>query len=171
MISLGSAIMLLLGTGDKALDKLRQDKNNNNHGLDFTTSVNAASCQKGFNILTNSFTEVRNNGFFLQWYSTLPQVIPSYGEVISQNAQGGKGVRIGREKIGEDQNLSSEKIVGYKTSILETLKYLPDLNSSLRNYEVTVPSSRMDFKVNKFNDPSREIFRINLSFLSSGTEN
>ena len=158
MISLGSAIMLLLGTGDKALDKLRQDKKNNNHGLDFTTSVNAASCQKGFNILTKSFTAVRNNGFFLQWYSTLPQVIPSYGEVISQNAQGGKWGRIDRVKVGEDHNLSSEKIVGYKTSILETLKYLPDLNSSLRNYEVTVPSSRMDFKVNKFNDSPQNSF-------------
>lgn len=144
MISLCSSIMLLLGTGDKALDKLRQNKTNNHHGLDFSTSVNAANCQVGLNILTDSYTTVRSNGFFLQWYSTLPTQSPVYG-VVKRND--GNGTLISRERVGLDQHQNSQEIIGYKSSILELLKYLPDLNSSLNSYGVAVPSSRSDFSI------------------------
>lgn len=157
MASLCSAIMLLLGTGDKALDKLRLDKKNNNHGLDFSTSVNATSCRVGLDILTNSFTTVRNNGFFLQWYSTLPVEAPVYGVVIRKD---GQGSMTNREWVGTDIAMNSQEIIGYKAPIIELLKYLPDLNSSLKNYGVTVPSSRVDFEITKVNGTDNFEWRI-----------
>jgi len=136
--------MLLLGTGDKALDKLRLDKNNNNHGLDFSTNVNASSCQKGLSILTNSFTAVRKNGFFLQWYATLPTESPVYGLVTRTD---GQSALTNRRRVGSEAHLSPQEIVGYKASIFDLLKYIPDLDSSLQKYGVNVPSSRAEYEV------------------------
>jgi hypothetical protein len=154
MASLCSSIMLLLGTGEKALDKLRQDKENNNHGLEFSTSVNATSCRTGLDILTNSFTRIRGNGFFLQWYSTLPIDSPVYGEIVRSD---GPGNLISRTQLGSDRHFGPHEIIGYKASILELLKYLPDLNSSLNNYGVTVPSSRVDYQVTILNGADQNV--------------
>lgn len=145
MVSLCSAIMLLLGDGSRSLDKLRQDNKNNHHGLDFSTHVNATSCRDGLTILANSFTEVRENGFFRQWYSVLPTSSPVYGIVAKQNASG--AVSVNRVRVGSDAHMDSQTIIGYKSSILELLKHLPDLNTSLLSCGVSVPSSRLDYRI------------------------
>jgi hypothetical protein len=146
LVSLCSAIMLLHGDGTKSLDMLRKNKENNHHGLDFSTSVNSSSCKDGLNILSNSFTSVRKDGFFHQWYSVLPASSPVYGLIIKLSP-GGNGGSIDRGQVGTEDNKNIQAIIGHKASLLELLTHLPDLNTSLKSYGVAVPSSRADFKI------------------------
>lgn len=145
MVSLCSSIMLLLGSGEKALDRLRRDRNNNNHGLEFSTDSNEKTCKVGLNILENTFVTVRNSGFFLQWYSTLPVRTGTYALIKKSDANGNSMTN--RGLVGDDLHFTVEQMIGHKSSLIELFKTIPDLNSSSKRYGINAVSSRIDLEV------------------------
>ncbi len=136
--------MLLLGNGKKSLDFLRADIKNSHHGLAFTTSVDDKSCAHNLDILSKSFVEIKERGFFNNWYTTLPQKVYSYG-VVNETNNSQRQIR--RDIVGEELLADFSKIQSTKLSILSFLTYLPDLNNFLVRYGVNCPSSRMDYEV------------------------
>jgi hypothetical protein len=102
MVSLASAIMLLIGTGDKALDRLRKDSSNKHHGLNLSTNVNNRTCQdiekiakggvtttrrqyEGFEILLSSEEIIGKKYSLLDLFARLPDVYPDlarYGHTV-----------------------------------------------------------------------------------------
>jgi len=139
MVSLASAIMLLRGSGDKALDRLRQVSSNKHHGLNLSTNVNNRTCQDGLNILANSFVEVLQKGFFINWYETLPSEFKEYAIVKIIK---GTVTATTRQYKGFEILLSSEEIIGKKYSLLDLFARLPDVYFDLTRYGHTVHASR-----------------------------
>jgi len=147
IVSLASAILLLLGNGEKALDRLRQSTANTHHGLDFTTAATANTSKTDLNILAQSYVEVRETGHFMNWYSTLPGNDKVFALV--HRSVGGRMSRTGVEPIGEEDMLSPREIAGRKCHLLGMLRFFPDLHRDLRRYGVIVASSRMNYEVTK----------------------
>lgn len=145
IVSLSSAIMLLLGNGEKALDRLRQSAANKHHGLDFTTAATANTSKNDLNILTQSYVEVRQTGHFMNWYCTLPGNDKVFA-LVQRSVGGGTGWT-GREPVGEESMLLPHEIAGRKCHLLDMLQFFPDLHRDLRRYGIMVASSRINYKM------------------------
>lgn len=144
MVSLASSIMLMLGDGKKALDFLRQDAKNKNHGLRFTSGVTKSTAGKGLRILEQSFAEVLSNGHFRLWYETLPLFTASHG-LETRHLQGSHMSRF--IQLGSSECKSFSALNGNKYSVLRLMQYLPDLHSELGRYGARLPSSRFAHEV------------------------
>jgi hypothetical protein len=145
MMSLVTAIMLLRGDGEKSLDFLRKEPINQNHGLNFRTGISGSeNAGVGLNILEKSYIEVHQNGHFRNWYSTLPKDGLVYA--VTRRFQGTHS-QIYRSHSGTERTLSLDQIISYKRSILDLLRYLPDLRDDMLRYGVRVPSSRINYEV------------------------
>ena len=155
MVSLASAIMLLRGSGDKALDRLRQVSSNKHHGLNLSTNVNTTTCKDGLTILDNSFVEVLQKGFFTNWYETLPSKFEQYGIVKEKKGRVTVATRVNK---GYEILLNSGEIIGKKYSLLGLFARLPDVLRDLARYGHTVPASRSNFEtiINK-KDKTRKL--------------
>lgn len=144
MVALSSSIMLLLGNGEKSLDFLRKTPANLHHGLTFSTNANATNSQKNLEILNNSYVKIEQNGFFQNWYSTMPISSQSYAIVKKQEEH---GELINREPIGYDLHKHLSEMLGFRSSLIELLKTFPDLTSSFKKIGVDVPASRVDIEI------------------------
>lgn len=144
MVSLAAAIMLLRGDGEKSLDRLRQAPKNRNHGLNFSTNITASNCAADLRILEESRVEVRRDGFFLNWYSTLQDIAPNYAVHRYSNPP-----LTTRDMVGSEKLLTPSAIAGQSRTALELVTHLPDLSSDLNRYGVRVVASRASFEVEK----------------------
>jgi hypothetical protein len=147
IVSLASAIMLLRGNGEKALDRLRQSEANRHHGLDFTTAATANTSKTELNILAESYVKVRETGHFMNWYCTLPGNDEVFALV--RRSVGGRTGWTGIEPVGEEDMLSPREIAGRKRPLLDMLQFFPDLHRDLRRYGVIIASSRMNYEVTR----------------------
>lgn len=141
MTSLSNALMLMLGDGTKSLDYLRQDKKNQNHGLEFSLGVNNKSACKNLEILEKCYVKISPRGNFNCWYQTLPAHAKKYGLSIKQSKDGSFQdlVVLGSEIIPPFAN-----IVGCNYKLINLAKYLPDLVSDLSRYGLDIPHSRFN---------------------------
>ena len=159
MVSLASAIMLLIGNGDKALDLLRKVPSNRHHGLNFSTNVSNASCYDGLRILDDSYVEVLRKGFFANWYDILPSKHDIYAIVETRK---GNITSIRRCSEGYERLLTSDQIVGKKYSLIRLFARLPDVYDNLVRYGYPVSASRSNFEMffNKSNNTTTYKWRI-----------
>jgi hypothetical protein len=143
-IALASMSMLLLGNGEKSLDVLRRNSKNGHHGLDFTTGCSAKDASVGLNIVEKTYAKVLPNGHFSNWYSTLPKVAPKFA---IQTRKQGSGSIIGFDRFGGEELLEFVKLTNSKRSVLDLLKYFPDLAKDFQRYGVSVTHSRSEIAV------------------------
>lgn len=139
-VSLASAMMLILGDGTRSLDYLRKDAKNRHHGLNFSVGCTANAAASGLRLVENSFAEILTDGHFANWYTTLPR----FGDttaVVTRHLQARTFVK-NLEIVGSFSVPTIEALTGKKRSILDALKYLPDLSLDLDRYSVGVPQSR-----------------------------
>lgn len=143
-VALASLMMLVLGDGTKSLDYLRSDNRNNHHGLDFTTGCNAKSASVAIALVEHSRVEILPFGHFSNLYKMLPAqgsawalVKQSHGSTFS------RGMRV----IGGYDAPAFEAIKGTKKTLLELLKFLPDLDSDLQRFGISAVRSRTSHEV------------------------
>lgn len=143
MVSLNTAIMLMLGDGRKSLDVLRRSKENLNHGLIFTTNCTEKSAKNGLDILEKTHVAAGRGGFFRNWYETLPKTGKISGICEVQNKEGTSRIF---GQIGEYLTLNIDSLAGDKASLLSILKYIPDISTELVRYGIDIPLSRTTAK-------------------------
>src|ERR1700722_2684041 len=141
-VSVASMMMLILGDGTRALDFLRTKPSNTKHGLKFSTGCTAKSAAVGLSLVENSFAEIDAAGQFANWYSTLPTVVGMHA-VTSRAAAAPTGATIrSLGGVGQSTVPTIGSLVGVKRSILDLIKYLPDLSGHLYRYGIEAPRSR-----------------------------
>lgn len=143
-VALASLMMLVLGDGTKSLDYLRGDSKNNHHGLDFTTGCNAKSASVALALVENSRVEILQHGHFSNLYKTLPQVGSVFAAVSKSH---GPTSTTSMQTVGEYSVPSFDSIAGTKKTLLELLKFLPDLNSELQRFGINTVRSRTSYEV------------------------
>lgn len=138
-ISLASLCLLLRGDGRSSLDALRADPRNNHHGLRLTTACSASTATAGISLLEQSRAEVLNHGHFGNWYN----VLPKRGNVYAFTKQDhGRTGSVGYLPAGGYDIPDLKSLVGRSSTILDLLKYLPDLDRDLDRAGVHFPRSR-----------------------------
>lgn len=147
MISLASAVMLLLGDGNKSYDMLRKNPTNNHHGLAFTVDVPAAGAARGTSLLEGSRLEILDRGHFKSWYRTLPQAIPAVATVHVLAADNTSTTHV--ESIGMDTSIPFTQLVGRKSKVIDCLRFLPELSNDLERFGVPVTRSSATHKVER----------------------
>ncbi len=162
LVSLATAIMLFRGTGEQALDKLRQDANNRSHGLEFTSSTTASSCCNGLAILHETYIKVLKNGHFINWYSVFPTTTSIYSVVTTSD---GAFSYSSRQPSGNQTVLCRHSIIGKKYKLIDLIGRIPDLVVDLSRYGYDVIASRANYEINDRNvgkkNASREyVWRI-----------
>lgn len=143
-VALASLMMLILGDGTKSLDYLRADNKNNHHGLDFTTGCNAKTASAAIALVEQSRVEILKFGHFFNWYSTLP----SSGSVCTLVRQSSGSTSYTRmQEMGGYDVPVFDSISGTKKTLLDLLKYLPDLDADLHRFGITAIRSRTSHEV------------------------
>ncbi|MFZ6654030.1 YaaC family protein [Undibacterium sp. TJN19] len=140
-VALASLMMLVLGDGRKSLDYLRQDKKNNNHGLDFTTGCNAKMASSGTHLLENTHAEILKFGHFSNWYDVLPSVGKTYG---MKRTNGKRNSSVEYSPVGTFNVCSSAELHGKKKKIIDLLRHMPDLTIDLDRFGIEVYCSRIN---------------------------
>jgi hypothetical protein len=135
-VSLATATMLLNGTGDQALDVLRNDDRNRSHGLKFSLGNPSPK-----SLLESCGIRVQRNGHFANWYNTLPLGIVGWAEKCERFPEESRS-STGLDRFCERPRASLATLESARTSLLDLLRILPDLNNELRRYRMGVPSSR-----------------------------
>lgn len=145
-IALASLILLINGDGTKSLDYLRGDSRNSHHGLSFSTGCNASAAVKGVALAECSRVEILPHGHFANWY----QVLPSVGAVsaVVENLHGSTTIK-GVEQIGAYAVPSFSSLVGSKRTLLDLLRFLPDLNADLQRFSLAPVNSRTTHEVGR----------------------
>lgn len=139
LVSLSSALMLLLGDGRNSLDFRRRDPANGHHGLKFTTGCNATASTRGLTILEQSHAEVLGTGHFLGWYSVLPRRVDLYGLHKTELKDGNFS---DFRACGGYVTAPPEALVGRKRTTLDLLRHFPDLAQDFHRYGVALSAAR-----------------------------
>lgn len=143
-ISLASLMMLILGDGTKSLDYLRRDNKNCHHGLDFITDCSGKTASIGIELIQRSRSEILKFGHFSNWY----RVLPSRGSVFATHEKISESTKMTNiTTIGYYDAPSFEKISGVKISLIDLLKFLPDLDVDLNRFGINVVRSRTSHNV------------------------
>ena len=150
-IALASLVMLILGDGKNSLDVLRSDNRNCHHGLNFTTGCNSKNATKGIQLVEQSYVEILSHGHFSNWYKALPPEGSVYA--IVQEVCGPISIR-NMKAIGGFKTPPLINLSGTKKSLLNILKYLPDLDSDLQRFGISTIRSRTNHEVISQNDGS-----------------
>lgn len=148
-VALASLMLLILGDGTKSLDYLRADNRNNHHGLDFTTGCNPKSASTGTALIEHSRVEVLEFGHFPNWYKLLPSRW-SVSAVVERSF--GSTKSIGMRSIGGYTMPAFGTIAGRKKTLLDLLKFLPDLDSDLQRFGISAVRSRTSHSVRREQD-------------------
>lgn len=159
LMSMCTAIMLLKGSGEKSLDKLRNDNKNMNHGLKMTTGVDKKSCSDKLNILKHTYVKVQENGFFINWYSSLPihWNVFSIFKIINKDT-----ISVSRRASGFDTFMTFKQIINKKYSLINLLSRLPDFYRNLNRYGHTVAACRSNYEITIDNINKKKILKWSL---------
>jgi len=142
--ALASLVMLILGDGTKSLDYLRRDRNNWSHGLKFSTNSSHADADQNINLLQRSAVQVMEGGHFVNWYGILPTTEQIYA-IVETNF--GNLIRRRPMPIGHNALAPLDAIKNKRWTILDLLKWFPDLDTDLRKCGVEIARSRSTLKV------------------------
>jgi hypothetical protein len=144
LLSLSTAQMLLLGSGEYSLDYRRGNPENSSHGLRFSTACTASNARSGLEILEKSRYEVLARGHFISWYGTLPKRVAIFGLHTEKFAD---GTSVDFKECGGYDVVSAEDLIVRKQSILELLRHFPDLAQDFRRYGVPINAARITAEV------------------------
>lgn len=151
-VALASLALLVLGDGTKSLDFLRTDNRNNHHGLDLTTGCSARTATEGVALLEQTRVEVLPNGHFKNWY----EVLPKRGNVYAYTRETrGNTASVNYLPAGGYDVPTHKLLQGRKFSVVELLKYLPDLDAELNRFGVSTPRSRTTHEIDS--QPNGEV--------------
>lgn len=143
-LSLCTATMLLNGDGDKSLDKLRQKPKSKHHGLKFNIK-NENKIKEGLGLLENSNIKIEKEGFFQEWYPTVPETekLLAHEKVIETNQLERNCIliRSNVEKIG------LHELIGKEFSLIELVKRIPDLIPDLERLGVDTEAAKSHRKI------------------------
>jgi hypothetical protein len=137
--ALASLMMLIMGTGEKSLDNLRQNKNNRSHGLSFTTECGLRDASSDINLLRLTSANILDKGHFPNWYNTLPDQEPVYAH---HERRAGGFVQRSTRLVGGNTRKPLSAISKTKWTLLDLLAVFPDLDSDLRKCGVKKIRSR-----------------------------
>lgn len=137
-LSLCTACMLLNGTGEQALDKMRKQRHARHHGLTFSINEQAG-IQEDFNFFKFSEINVEKNGFFQEWYKTIsiPEEQLAFEKAIEENGMIRKEMLL--KGYGDIENLN--KLVGSKFSLWGLILRIPDLINDLERLNIPTKSA------------------------------
>ena len=162
MTSLSTAVMLFLGDGNKSLDVLRNNKSNLSHGLQFTTGANAATSKNGLTLLNESYVKILPNGFFKNWYETLPsqKKVTAKTEVYRNNH-----TFTGLQEIGHEAAPDFPSIINSRKTLLSVAQHIPDLYFDLNRYNHNVVAARGNHKyiTNEDTNKKQHVWNIHSS--------
>ena len=142
-LSLCTATMLFRGSGDKSLDKLREDPRSRMHGL-HALLTDEADIDKSVNLCKKTKIEIKDDGFFKLWFETLPKSFDIYA--ISTNYLGGR----------EESNFISfvtdktEPYGDYKKrpdSLIDSLRKIPDMVELIERIGVETGTSKISMGI------------------------
>lgn len=122
--ALATAVMLIRGTGDFSLDRLRADPTSKSHGIAFSgLGINREAARIGSNLLADAYVCPQANGFFKNWYANIPSSVPARGlvRVTNQNTERRELRSLGFERIPDYGSL-----IGRKLTVRELMLRLPD---------------------------------------------
>jgi len=124
LVSLSTASMLLLGDGKYSLDRLRQDKKNQHHGLNFRYEPLKDNGYTGIDLLKSCHINVCSDGHFLNWYSVLPG---SESQLSIKKTYTSLGSSTGMDYTSIRKNIPVDELKGIKSDLISLVKRLPDL--------------------------------------------
>lgn len=142
--SLCSATMLLNGNGEKSLDHLRSTGKSNSHGL--SKRVISFNSSKGTNLLDQVSLKIEKQGFFKEWYETIPTKEAQHSVYHAHQGDYGKISSIG--VFSQASYTSFEDLVHSEVTLLDLVKRIPDLEFDLRRLGLNTVSSRISEEVN-----------------------
>lgn len=122
--ALNTAIMLMRGGGNFALDRIRGDRKNRSHGLTATIGSNHKQASSELELMNSTRVIPEANGFFSLWHSTLPDFYSTYG--ITRESKGGIGQSSFRP-VGKEDAANYADLSGRSVSCLELASRFPDL--------------------------------------------
>lgn len=140
LVSLASAVMLLLGDGEASFDFLRKEAANRHHGLEFSQAFSASDARRGLALLERSRVRVSSRGHFANWYCRLPRRTPLVG---LRRVHGDNHILSTWDTVGFDEWARHEELCGTSRSTLDAIMFLPDLAGDLFRYGVNTPHSRI----------------------------
>lgn len=143
-VALASLMMLVLGDGTRSLDYLRTDNKNNHHGLDLTTGCNAKSASVAIALAEQSRVEILKFGHFSNWYKILP-LRGSVSALVRQSF--GSTSSTFMQTIGGYDVPVFDTVAGTKKTLLDLLKFLPDLDADLQRFGISAIRSRTSHEV------------------------
>jgi hypothetical protein len=135
LLSLASAVMLLLGTGEHSYDALRANTRSRHHGLVFTVGPSARAAGQGTELLRASHVEIIDRGHFPTWHSLLPRQLVAIG-LVRRHHHHSQDIMMA--PLGADILADTRAIIGRKVTIIDALRHLPDLASDLGRYGIDV---------------------------------
>ena len=138
-VSLASLCLLLRGDGRCSLDALRADPRNNHHGLRLTTGCSPSTATAGISLLEHTRAEILNHGHFGNWYRALPPRGNVYAFVKQDHGSTGS---VNYLPAGGYDLPPLAGLIGTSNTLLELLKYLPDLDRDLDRAGIMFPRSR-----------------------------
>jgi len=155
-ISLASMLMLLFGDGSKSLDVLRRDNRNSHHGLHFSTGCDAKRAASGLALVDETRAEILENGHFSNWYQTLPRAEQIYAiHVTVMESSANRSYR----PVGYYEIPLFNTLIGKKLTVIDLLKYLPDLSTDLFRARIGVARTKITHQV-EVNVPQRRISNV-----------
>ncbi|NMT62192.1 YaaC family protein [Marinobacter orientalis] len=138
-VSLCSATMLINGTGNKSLDYLRAHGKAKNHG--FSKVVEEKNFSEKTNLLNQVFLKIEKEGFFKEWYETMPKTEAQHTQFIQSDLD--QGTLTGITSLGSSTFVSFEAFLDQAVSLIDLIKRIPDLSEDLRRLGIETPNSRM----------------------------
>lgn len=157
-VSLASAVMLLRGGGDFALDRLRGDVSNQAHGLRFSCGSNSKTAAQSSHLLANCFVEHTGTGFFKNFYTSLPQSKPIE---VFHRFDGEQTGHVGCRILGEHKKVPFA-LLRRKTSLLGMIELMPDLYSELRAAGTIKAASRGSLEVRESSKDGTQVWQWRL---------
>lgn len=127
-VSLASLLLLILGDGTKSLDYLRSEKKNRHHGLQMSSGATSTTSTKGTTLLEETRVEILEFGHFANLYKVLPD---RGSQHVLVSRSGISTTSIGYEVCGGFSVPNFSKLIGTKTSLIDSMKFLPDLDAEL----------------------------------------
>jgi hypothetical protein len=152
-VALASMMMLLMSDGTRSLDWLRQDSKNAHHGLTFTTGCGEGRAAVGFELVQNSWVEILLNGHFGNWYSSLPRFVDAHA-LVTRHLDGATIQSF--QSVGRAAVPALSEIAGKKYSVMDCMKALPDLVTTLGRYGVELDTSRTTYTIDVLHNGSQK---------------
>lgn len=138
VVALSSALMLLHGTGDHSLDKLREKEENRKHGIRFSGDIKALL--RSETPFAHVFATLERTGFFRNFYETYPAPAIHYPLKFRREDS---SINVGWSEVASGSKTPYDDLRP-KISLADLVARLPDLHQFLERAKIPSNSLRGD---------------------------